>query len=149
MLDSHWEVFADLQSQANFPVLNRRAWAVDEALDALLTDISNGKTDPERMRRRFGTLVANRCKKYRRRSQLSYNLADVHNGVDILEIVSEKKRLEAARDCLAARDWGVLTMIAGGASYKDISKRTGLTLANVKARISRARQQLRLFQRAA
>src|SRR5438552_16787309 len=108
MLDAHWEVFSDLQSQANSSILNTRAWAVDEALDALLNDIITGSTDPEQMRRRFVTLVANRCKKHRRRHQLWYKLPAERYGIDSFERLSQKEKLESTQKLVTPGDWHLL-----------------------------------------
>lgn len=141
MEDDPWAEYARLQKIAGSPTLNDKAWAIDEALDAILDKIETGQP---LLRHQADNLVINRAAKFRRRR------ACLNKNTDVLvaSSPSEESRLLArchlspcAGNC-SIRDWKILVSIGLGETYNDIAEGYGVAEGTIKTWVRRARMRL-------
>lgn len=145
-----WVLFAALQRQADSAILNSFAWGVDEALDTLLYEIANGPTcsDSQEAPRRFKNLCSNRAAKYRRRQQILYEeyhhpLVDDMSGP--YQTAARAEVLARISEHVTADERRLLRAWAEGYTYQELAAYTGLTISNLKSKISRLIMRLARF----
>ena len=147
-----WAVFCDLHSQADSPILNQDAWAVDEALNALLDEIADDQisADPQKVLQRFKTLRSNRAAKHRRRHQILaaayFRDSSMASIVEPFPIVAHRENLEHVRQHVTAAEWSLLCHLAMGHTYQEVAQHTGCIPQNLKPKVSRLRARLACTQ---
>ena len=135
-----WVTYTRIQRQADSNILSDRAWAIDEALDAILDEIELGKAV---LAEQAENLITNRASKHRRRRR---SLAQ--NAQLFLTAINENSRLEALcdlgrhqRQC-SELEWRILVSIGLGHTYGHIAVAEGVPEATVKTWVRRARLRL-------
>ena len=146
-----WVLFAALQRQADSAILNSFAWGVDEALDTLLYEIANGTTcsDSKEAPRRLKTLCSNRAAKYRRRQRILYEEYPQQPPVDDMsgpcQTAARAEALARISAHVTADERRLLRAWAEGYTYQELAAHTGLTISNLKSKISRLIVRLARF----
>jgi DNA-binding CsgD family transcriptional regulator len=147
-----WRIFQILQSSAAGRKLDPFGLGHDEALTELPglfhpSDTGATLPDPERLRRRFDHLRANRATKFRRRAKLDRQIAKrtpsaVTEAVD--EVVAVKELTELVHLETSESEWELLRLLADGFTYNEIADRHGTSVESLKSRVSRVRSRIRL-----
>lgn len=141
MDDGPWAEYARLQEFADTSILNDRAWAVDEALDALLDKVEAGES---LSRPQVDNLVTNRAAKHRRRRACLSQNGPVLAACN----VDEENRLLARRrlrECISQcsqRECKVLMAAGFGETYRVIANEHGVAENTIKTWVRRARLRL-------
>ena len=148
-----WALFAALQRQADSAILNSFAWGVDEALETLLYEIDNGTTcsdSKEEAQRRFKNLCGNRAAKYRRRLRILYaeypQQPPVDDMVGPYQTAARAEALARISAHVTADERRLLRAWAEGYTYHELAAHTGLTISNLKSKISRLIVRLARFR---
>ncbi len=138
-----WALFSAQQRQANSAILNSVAWGIDEALATLLDEIATGTmcSDSTAAQRRFKNLCSNRAAKYRHRLQILYAESSIHPAVDALsgpcETAARAEGLAHINAHVTVEEKRLLCAWAEGYTYHELAAQTGLTIPNLKSKISR------------
>ena len=138
--DDLWVVYARIQRQADSRILSSKAWAIDEALDAILDRIGRGETTSLQQ---ADNLITNRATKHRHRQrslakneQLFPALTNDNNQLDAICDLGRYRQL------CSTREWRVLVALGEGHTYSHISSEEGVPEPTVKTWVRRLRLKL-------
>jgi hypothetical protein len=157
-----WNDFLQFQTACEGRTTCPASLGREEALTIFVGELDpdGGKHDSRSLRTQFDNLCCNRAAKYRHRIQLSKQFADLRraqrseversllSGRGLLPenhtgMVAIRELLSLARQCVSKGDWKILWMLAEGYSYGEIAGCYGLTIGNLKSRLSRIRSRIR------
>lgn len=157
-----WNDYHQFQSAGDVGASNPASFGLDDALAALVDDLSSGDppSDSVSLHSKFENLCCNRAAKYRRRIRLVERFAErqrsrrresvraqlVGRGPlpeDHAARVATAELLELVRRCVSEAEWRILWMLAEGYSYGEIAACYGVTVENLKSRTSRLRSRIR------
>ena len=138
--DDLWVVYARIQRQADSRILSSKAWAIDEALDAILDRIGRGETTSLQQ---ADNLITNRATKHRHRQRsLAKNeqfFPALTNDNNQLDAICDLGRY---RQLCSTREWRVLVAVGEGHTYSHISSEEGVPEPTVKTWVRRLRLKL-------
>ena len=149
--DDLWVVYTRIQRQADSRILSSKAWAIDEALDAILDRIGRGETTSLQQ---ADNLITNRATKHRHRQrslgetneQLFPALAK--NEQLFPAFTNDNNQLDAIcdlgryRQLCSTREWRILVAVGEGHTYSHISSEEGVPEPTVKTWVRRLRLKL-------
>jgi DNA-binding NarL/FixJ family response regulator len=157
-----WNDYHQFQSAGDDRASNPASFGHDDALAALVDDLSSGgpPSDSMSLRSKFENLCCNRAAKYRRRIRLMERFAERQRSSQRESVqaqlagrgpVSEDhaasfataELLDLVRRCVSEPEWRILWMLAEGYSYGEIAAQYGVTVENLKSRTCRLRNRIR------
>ena len=138
--DDLWVVYTRIQRQADSRILSSKAWAIDEALDAILDRIGRGETTSLQQ---ADNLITNRATKHRHRQrslakneQLFPAFTNDNNQLDAICDLGRYRQL------CSTREWRILVAVGEGHTYSHISSEEGVPEPTVKTWVRRLRLKL-------
>lgn len=140
--DDPWAEYARLQQNADSHVLNDKAWAIDEALEAIIDKIEACQPVT---RTQIDNLLINRAAKHRRRRTRLANNAFVFDfGIAANQeaCLEARRELRECRSGCTVREWSTLVSIGLGHSYHTVANDHGVPEGTVKTWVRRTRLRL-------
>ena len=154
-----WTVFARLQEDTE-PNSIEQSLGREEALDEVLDEIvANPSISEDRICRRFRSLSRNRRAKYSHRRCLEQNRVrpSCRRGgrdfgssslqpvaPDVFDQIARDELVMLVRSVLSEDDFRLLWEIAEGMSYRNAARTWAISVACLKARVFRIREQARV-----
>jgi DNA-directed RNA polymerase specialized sigma24 family protein len=131
-----WAAYARLQGMLKLARVSDRGWALEETMNALIDEISEGREVTEIQ---IENLVTNRSAKYRHRRQYDqFTAPDVVDGARSLDARVE---LHSRLKRCSIRDQSILIAIGGGVTTREIALGYVTPEGTVKTWVHRARMK--------
>ncbi len=151
-LSAPWRVYSDLQKSDAGRRIDPFGFGHDEALTELSelfkpTGRGDDFPDPDRIRRWFDTLRANRATKFRGRAALDRKFtgrAASRPSPAMVDILAVEELAGMVRRETSESEWDLLHQLADGYTYGEIAGRRGVSIATLKSRVSRIRRRVRI-----
>lgn len=151
MLEYPWSDYACLQEQSDrIKTIKHKAWAVEDQLNAFLDSLAKCSLPAEKTTREkwLINLATNRQKKHRNRSRLLQKwMVTVRpefspSELTILKLVQDEQ-LAQVRTLTTEQEWRILYGLSLDRDYKTIAQSESISVAALKAKVSRCRHRLR------
>jgi len=117
----------------------------EEVLNFIIRLIGNDQLplDEAELDRMVHNHLASHRQKLRRRASLYEKYATEPATADTVETATLRETIEAIHIALTGAQWVVLSEVAAGKSYKDVSGTASVPIGTVKSLVSRMRAKLR------